>query len=48
MTLIHFKFLIDILIEKNIENINIFRLSIQPQILIYLEKSQWHSGGEGT
>ena len=36
MTWRHFKFLIDILIKKILENINIFRLSIPLQIMTYL------------
>ena len=43
MMLRHLNFLIDILILKNLENIHIFRLSIPPQIMIYLGKSQHHS-----
>ena len=43
MMLRHFNFLIDILILKNIENINIYRLSIPLQIMIYLGKSQCDS-----
>ena len=42
MTLRHFKILIPIIILKNYDKIDIFILTIQPLITIYLEKSQCH------